>query len=40
MQDFLKQIKTQGAKGGGSSQMITGFIKADRQTIASFFQFG
>ena len=40
MQDFLKQIKTQGAKGGGSPQMITGFIKADRQTIASFFQFG
>lgn len=40
MQDFLKQIKTQGAKGGGSPQMITGFIKADRQTIASFFQLG
>ncbi len=38
MQDFLKTFKAIGAKGGGSPQMITGFIKQDQATIASYFQ--
>lgn len=37
MQAFLKDCKVIGAKGGGSKQMITGFIKQDQKTILSYF---
>lgn len=37
MREFLKQLKKFQAKGGGQKEMITGFIKADSQTIRSFF---
>lgn len=37
MRDFLERLKAHQAKGGGQKEMITGFIKADSQTIQSFF---
>lgn len=37
MQEFLQVLKAHQAKGGGSVQMITGFIKAKKEEIALLF---